>query len=195
MAYYVVKNIFKSYGKNEVLKGINFDLEKGQVLFECEKSAMGLSRIEKIDIVVYVDPVNYLDAGKAYIIKVDAASTSITATLSGNPTTTAVDANGMLGNLLSTSVNVPADNYIIKNNKIRKVANANVTIGQYKAYITLNNIGETSSPYFIGADDATGIKGLEIENSQNDIFNLQGQRVTNIEKGVYIINGKKVLVK
>jgi hypothetical protein len=32
-------------------------LEK--VLFECEKSAMGLSRSEKLDVIVYVDPVNY----------------------------------------------------------------------------------------------------------------------------------------
>jgi len=144
---------------------------------------------------IYVDPVNYLDAGKAYIIKVDAESTSITATLSGNPTTTAVDANGMLGNLSSSSVSVPTGNYIIKDNLIRKVAAGTITIGQYKAYITLNNIGETPSPYFIGADDTTGIEGLEIENSQNDIYNLQGQRVTNIQKGVYIVNGKKVLVK
>ena len=30
-----------------------------EVLFECKGSAMGLSRSEKIDIVVYVDPVNY----------------------------------------------------------------------------------------------------------------------------------------
>ena len=142
-----------------------------------------------------MDPVNYLDAGKAYIIKVDAESTSITATLSGNPTTTAVDANGMLGNLSSSSVSVPTGNYIIKDNLIRKVAAGTITIGQYKAYITLNNIGETPSPYFIGADDTTGIEGLEIENSQNDIYNLQGQRVTNIQKGVYIVNGKKVLVK
>ncbi|SDI59655.1 Pyruvate phosphate dikinase, PEP/pyruvate binding domain [Pseudobutyrivibrio sp. 49] len=30
-----------------------------KVLFECEKSAMGLSRSEKLDMIVYVDPVNY----------------------------------------------------------------------------------------------------------------------------------------
>ncbi len=33
--------------------------EAGDVLFECKGSAMGLSRSEKIDLVLYVDPVNY----------------------------------------------------------------------------------------------------------------------------------------
>ena len=142
---------------------------------------------------IYVEPVENLVAGNAYIFQ--ATSTTLTATFCGNPTTTANEADGMLGNLSSTPVSVPTGNYIIKDNLIRKVAAGTITIGQYKAYITLNKIGETSSPYFIGADDATGIEGLEIEKSQNEIYNLQGQRVTNIEKGVYIINGKKVLVK
>ena len=142
---------------------------------------------------IYVEPVENLVAGNAYIFQ--AESTELTATFSGNPTTTANEADGMLGNLSSASVNVTAGNYIIKDNKIRKVAAGTVTIGQYKAYITLNNVGESTSPYFIGADDATGIEGLEIENTNDAIYNLQGQRVTNIEKGVYIVNGKKVLVK
>ena len=35
------------------------EIDKSKVFFECEKSAMGLSRVEKLDLVVYVDPVNY----------------------------------------------------------------------------------------------------------------------------------------
>ena len=35
------------------------DIESHSILFECEKSAMGLSRVEKLDMIVYVDPVNY----------------------------------------------------------------------------------------------------------------------------------------
>ena len=35
------------------------EVDAGKVLFECEKSAMGLSRSEKLDMIVYVDPVNY----------------------------------------------------------------------------------------------------------------------------------------
>ncbi len=35
------------------------NLEKDNILFECRKSAMGLSRSEKLDVIVYVDPVKY----------------------------------------------------------------------------------------------------------------------------------------
>ena len=143
---------------------------------------------------LYIDPVESLEAGKPYIFK--ATGTTLTATYSGS-FTDATPAFGMLGNLSATAVNVPTGNYIIKENKIRKVAGGIVTIGQYRAYITLDGIEEAASPspYFIGIDGATGIEGLEIENGQDAVYNLQGQRVTNIQKGMYIINGKKVLVK
>ena len=145
---------------------------------------------------LYIDPVESLEAGKPYIFK--ATGTTLTATYSGS-FTDATPAFGMLGNLSATAVPVPTGNYIIKENKIRKVAGGTVTIGQYRAYITLDGIAEatstSSSPYFIGIDGATGIEGLEIENRQDAVYNLQGQRVTNIQKGMYIINGKKVLVK
>lgn len=35
------------------------DVDKEKILFECSGSSMGLSRFEKIDIIVFVDPVNY----------------------------------------------------------------------------------------------------------------------------------------
>lgn len=46
-------------------------------------------------------------------------------------------------------------------------------------------------------DDITGIKGVEVneDNKADVIYDLQGRRVANTAKGVYIINGKKVLVK
>lgn len=145
---------------------------------------------------LYIDPVESLEAGKPYIFK--ATGTTLTATYSGS-FKDATPAFGMSGNLSATAVNVAPGNYIIKDNKIRKVAGGTVTIGQYRAYITLDGIAEAtstnSSPYFIGIDGATGIEGLEIENRQDAVYNLQGQRVTNIQKGMYIINGKKVLVK
>ncbi len=35
------------------------DIKKNNILFECHGSAMGLSRAEKLDLIVYVDPVKY----------------------------------------------------------------------------------------------------------------------------------------
>jgi len=41
MAYFEVKNVFKSFGKTEVLKGIDFSMEKGQVLSIIGSSGSG----------------------------------------------------------------------------------------------------------------------------------------------------------
>jgi hypothetical protein len=47
-------------------------------------------------------------------------------------------------------------------------------------------------------DDATGITSIldakELNNDGN-VYNLNGQRVENAHKGLYIVNGKKVVVK
>lgn len=46
-------------------------------------------------------------------------------------------------------------------------------------------------------DDPTGISGVEtnVEPVNEVIYDLQGRRVTNPSKGIYIINGKKVIIK
>lgn len=41
--------------------------------------------------------------------------------------------------------------------------------------------------------NATAIEGVATEAEKNDIFDLNGHRVSKAQKGVYIINGKKVL--
>lgn len=41
----------------------------------------------------------------------------------------------------------------------------------------------------------TGIKNTVAKKESDAIFNLQGQRVQKLQKGIYIINGKKVFVK
>ena len=49
---------------------------------------------------------------------------------------------------------------------------------------------------FDDGNDTTGIDGVQaVDNSSDVIYNLQGQRVENAVKGIYIINGKKVYVK
>ena len=48
-------------------------------------------------------------------------------------------------------------------------------------------------------EDATGIKRTEAtektEATEGVIYNLQGQRLNGVQKGINIVNGKKVLIK
>ena len=48
----------------------------------------------------------------------------------------------------------------------------------------------------VSAEEYTAIKGISMDNLKNaEIFNMSGQRVANATKGLYIINGKKVILK
>ena len=68
------------------------------------------------------------------------------------------------------------------------------TVGANTAYIDAIAGART----FIGFDDntTTAIEGVAtVKENNGEIYNLQGQRVVKAQKGLYIINGKKVLVK
>ena len=72
------------------------------------------------------------------------------------------------------------------------------TVGANTAYIPALTGGATRS--FIGFNfednTTTAIEGVAAEKANDGtVYNLQGQRVEKAQKGLYIVNGKKVLVK
>ena len=72
------------------------------------------------------------------------------------------------------------------------------TVGANTAYLPAGFDGSGARLYFNLEDPATGInsvKGEELMVNGSEIYNLQGQRVAQPAKGLYIINGKKVMVK
>lgn len=59
-----------------------------------------------------------------------------------------------------------------------------------KAYLQVAN----GSREYIAIDGgATAIKSVEAENANGAIYNLAGQQVKNAQKGIFILNGKKVI--
>ena len=65
-----------------------------------------------------------------------------------------------------------------------------VTVPAGKAYLQV----AAGSREFIGfANDATAIKSVETVKANGAVYNLAGQQVKNAQKGVFIINGKKVI--
>ena len=134
------------------------------------------------------------NAGQAYIFK--ASDSEISVSSFTGSYTDAITTGAIVGNY-SSSADVATGMYIIKDNKLYQ-AGTGVTIGQYRAYIDLDKVTSTTSrganSIFFG-DDATGIESVQNENSENVIFNLQGQRVNNVQKGLVIVGGKKMLRK
>ena len=71
------------------------------------------------------------------------------------------------------------------------------TIPAYKAYLPYDDAGESKFISFsFGEDDALDIDLLKYSpENTGDIYDLTGRMVTTLKKGIYIINGKKVLYK
>ena len=66
--------------------------------------------------------------------------------------------------------------------------------GFFEFYDVLSIAEEASARINITFDDITGIKSLKTDNGE-EIYTLSGQRVEKAGKGVYIVNGKKVIKK
>lgn len=88
-------------------------------------------------------------------------------------------------------------NYILNNgsNGLGFYKANNQKLGAGKAYLQLPTDGAKS---FIGFDEegvATAINAIESEQISGNIYDLQGREVKNPAKGIYVVNGKKVVIK
>lgn len=120
-------------------------------------------------------------ASTAYAIPVVASGTDISTTnkLKAAVTATEVDANAA---------------YVLKGGKFCKVTAAS-SVPAGKAYLLASDVPASARDLSIIFDGgATAIDGVAVSESNNGaVYNLQGQRVTKAQKGLYIQNGKKVL--
>lgn len=70
------------------------------------------------------------------------------------------------------------------------------SLGANKAYLAVPSDQAGGIKGFSFSDIVDGIKAVETaETESKAIYNLAGQRVSKMQKGIYIVNGKKVLVK
>lgn len=85
-------------------------------------------------------------------------------------------------------------NYVLYNGEFCRFNNAGI-LGDHKAYLQLPET-MTSKYTIVFTDDVTnGISEISSEESESTIYNLSGLRVINPTKGIYIKNGKKIIIK
>ncbi len=69
------------------------------------------------------------------------------------------------------------------------------SIAAGKAFLKVKNGGSARSLDVVINGETTGIKAVESAESDNQYYNLNGQRVEAPAKGLYIVRGKKIMVK
>ena len=135
--------------------------------------------------------------------------TAVVLKSTGNPVmtlTSSTSSDGQTNNLngVTTLAGVtaaePSTTYVLNNKSagvgFYKLKSEN-TIGYGKAYLTYS--GGNAREFFL-FDEATGIEAIDngqwiMDNEAGVVYDLQGRRVAQPAKGLYIVNGKKVIIK
>ena len=87
--------------------------------------------------------------------------------------------------------------YIMQGGAFHKVTCMGKNFPVHRAYLKLPSSADAKAPLVIGFDngETTGVSEVKTAKTTDDAwYNLQGQRVTRTQRGVYIHNGKKVLM-
>lgn len=74
-----------------------------------------------------------------------------------------------------------------------KVGDEVVVLGKLTLYNTTYEIDQNNKIVLLNGKDANGISNIVTDAANTVIYDLTGRRVNRAEKGLYIINGKKVL--
>ena len=140
---------------------------------------------------VQLAPVTTIPAGTAVVVKAEEGKYTVPAT-----TDAAFEA---VNELVAATADVKADGtqYILAKNNgsvgFYKAA-AESTIAAGKGYLVLGASAVKAFYPFFG-EDATGIANVNdnVNDNQTSIYNLAGQRINKLQKGINIVNGKKIL--
>jgi hypothetical protein len=71
-------------------------------------------------------------------------------------------------------------------------------INAFRAYFQLHDVGSSAKVFNMSfEEDATSIQNAQfiIHNEDDAVFNLAGQRINKMQKGINVVNGKKVIIK
>ena len=162
----------------------SFTADENTTVFQAALSGSSLTLTEV--------PNREIPATKAVILK----SSSSSITLTPATTTATLEGNQLVGT--ATAITNPGNAYVLNKGTngvgFYKLSSGG-TIGANKAYPTYSSASQARS--FFGFDETTGIEmpTAEVIDADAVVYDLQGRRVAQPTKGLYIVNGKKVIIK
>ena len=155
---------------------------------------------------IVLEQVTNLEAGVPYIFS--ATSDKLIAAYSGKAVAVAEEANGLIGSF--EGQDVAEGMYLISAQNKVQLCGKGCKISGNRAYIDMNEVPEYSGEVgvnqrLISFEDATGISETMVEGGLADVYTLSGVEVRHqvdeseatqgLPQGIYIVNGKKVVVK
>ena len=159
----------------------NADVEAYAAKMNDSKTAVTLKKVDQVP------------EGAGVILKRVGDNTS--ATVNVIPSADALVDNQLVGATSAVTLEtlLAANAYILVGQKFCKVAaDATGELAKGKAYLAVpNNVKATTLSFSIG--ELTGVESIEAQSKADntEIYNIQGIRVKQPAKGLYIINGKK----
>ena len=147
--------------------------------------------------VIYFDNAESIEAGKPYLVKPDADV--------ANPTFNNVIVKSIDGSIDGTgdyqfaaqiyNKELPTDGtiaYLSTDHMLKRLTSGGIKGLRAYFIIPANSNGARIS---FGNDDTTGISSIDNGKLTKDetIYDLQGRKVTATKKGIYVVNGKKVI--
>ena len=164
-------------------KGLNFANIEGLTAYVVTKTTESAVTLTSVDELPANSGVILKGTGGAtYSIPVkDDAAYAGTNLLSAAVTATPIDANTA---------------YILQDGQFHLV-NAASTVPAGKAYLLKENVPSAARAlgFVFEDDETTGIKTMSRDLQNGEFYNMQGQRVAAPKKGLYIVNGTKVIIK
>lgn len=143
---------------------------------------------------VKMTQVNKVPANTGLVLKATTPGSAVNVPVFDGTDADDVSANKMAGSAFSTTAVAEDAGYILKDGVFQPSSGGDLTAG--KAYLDIA-VSAGAPALTLNFGETTGINS--IDNGQltidNSVYDLQGRRVAQPTKGLYIVNGKKVIVK
>ena len=150
---------------------------------------------------IQASPVESITKDQPVLIVAEAGSYTFTGDAAADYSTTTPPIGSLVGTYFS--IDATAGNYVLQKHGeevaafYQLAANSNKVINPFRAYLSSESGEARSLSIVFDDEETTGVSSVSrnMEEVRGTYFDLMGRKVAQPTKGLYIMNGKKVIVK